>query len=290
MNRTTPNIWQLQAQRDITRLIAALDTPDASVRRRAVGALRVLEAREAVPRLRALLEREFHPQTRQVIEEALQHLTRDDVPTIELEPPPASKEVLLEQLNGNDLDVALRAMRRLSELDDRSVVESLVVVFRNPSRPAKLRLEAAEALLRLESAPASASLLGALRRGDWQIRRNAAAVLGQLEADWCVEPLSQAMQQDPHPVVRRTAAAALRRINTPEARAALGKADPPMVVGPAEEPPTDPSAVLGSPTPIPRRLLDHANLDGSAEGYDSLPPPAWLRPRRAPRRPEEDDR
>ena len=96
------------------------------------------------------------------------------------------------------------------------------MLFRNPLVPTKARLAAAEALLKLESAPAVVTLLGALRRDDWQIRRNAAAVLGQLQASWAVEPLIGALN-DAMPIVRKTAAAALRRIGTPDAVTAAQK-------------------------------------------------------------------
>ncbi|MCD4684596.1 MAG: HEAT repeat domain-containing protein, partial [Anaerolineae bacterium] len=75
-------------------------------------------------------------------------------------------------------------------------------------------------LLKLQSAPAVVTLLGALRRDSWQVRRNAAAVLGQIQATWAVEPLAKALD-DAHPVVRRTAAAALRRIGSADAINAL---------------------------------------------------------------------
>ena len=50
--------------------------------------------------------------------------------------------------------------------------------------------------------------------------RNGAAILGQLKADWAVLPLTRALR-DKNDKVRRTAYAALRYINTDEARAAL---------------------------------------------------------------------
>jgi hypothetical protein len=89
-------------------------------------------------------------------------------------------------------------------------------LFRNPLMPNAARLAAAEALLKLESAPAVVTLLGALRRDNWQVRRNAAAVLGQLQAGWATDALIAALN-DPHQAVQRTAAAALRRINSPDA-------------------------------------------------------------------------
>jgi hypothetical protein len=114
----------------------------------------------------------------------------------------------------------IAAANALGELGDRIAVEPLVMLFQSSSSPPPVRLAAAEALLDLKGAPTIVTLLGALRRDSWQARRNAAAILGQIQATWAVDPLAVAMT-DPHPVVRRTAAAALRRIGTAEAIAAL---------------------------------------------------------------------
>jgi len=75
-------------------------------------------------------------------------------------------------------------------------------------------------LLKLESAPVEVALLGALRSSEWQVRRNSAAILGQLRAGWAVEPLAKAMF-DGNEIVRKTAYAALKRINTPQAQRAI---------------------------------------------------------------------
>ncbi|MEZ4671045.1 MAG: HEAT repeat domain-containing protein [Anaerolineae bacterium] len=95
-------------------------------------------------------------------------------------------------------------------------VEALMVTFNNRNLSARVRLAAAEALIRLQSPTADIALLAALRSERWSVRRSAAAVLGQMDADWAVEPLIKALQ-DPYEVVRRTARAALEHIGTPEA-------------------------------------------------------------------------
>jgi len=94
------------------------------------------------------------------------------------------------------------------------------MIFNDSGVSIEVRLAVAEALLKLESAPVEVALLAALRHSDWKIRRNGAAILGQLKAAWAVEPLAKAVR-DPHPTVRRTAYAALKHIGTPEARKAL---------------------------------------------------------------------
>jgi HEAT repeat protein len=114
-----------------------------------------------------------------------------------------------------------QAANRLADLKERRAVEPLVIAFNNAALPDAIRLTVAEALLRLESAPVEVALLGALRSDRWRVRRNAAAILGQLSASWAVVPLIRILTGDEHEVVRKTAYAALRRINTPDAQSAL---------------------------------------------------------------------
>lgn len=208
------NIWQLQARGDIPGIISALESPDPMIRSRAVRALQTLNATEAVPQLQALHSHEHHPQIRALLDEALHTLQQDT-------PADNKRDLLLKKLQSPKADEVYQAINELGDLGDRTVVEPLVILFRDVEQPAKLRLAAAEALLKLESTPASASLLGALRKPDWQVRRNAAGVLGQLKADWAVEPLIKVLWEDPHSAVRQTALAALRHIETPQAQAAV---------------------------------------------------------------------
>jgi hypothetical protein len=215
---TRPNIWQLQSRRDIQALTKALQYPDPEVRKRAAGALRALDAVQAVPALKTALRSETDAQVRTNLVTALHILDhRTDVNSLI-----KGKDIngLIAALRSRRPENMIAAARALGELGDRIAVEPLVILFQNTSRPPRVRLAAAEALLQLKSAPAVVTLLGALRRDSWQVRRNAAAVLGQIQASWAVEPLIEALD-DPHPIVRRTAAAALRRVGTAEAVAAL---------------------------------------------------------------------
>lgn len=209
-----PNIWLLQTKRDIDGLIAALRYPDPVVRRGAVAALRALSAWQAVPALQAQLAVENDWQVHAAISAALQYLDHD----LHVEIMIRNRDVrgLIKMLNSPRSDDVITACEALGQLGDRNAAEPLIMIFRNLMQPAKVRLAAAEALLKLESAPAVVTLLAALRRNDWQVRRNAAAVLGQLKAVWATEPLIQALK-DPSPIVARTAAAALKHIGTPEA-------------------------------------------------------------------------
>jgi len=204
----------MQSRGEVDALIDALRHSEATVRKGAAAALRALGAWQAVPALEAALIAEHDWQAHAAITAALQYLDRD----IHIETMVKNKDIrgLTKMLNSRRIEDVLTACEALSTIGDRNAAEGLVMVFRNPLLPNNARLAAAEALLKLESAPAVVTLLGALRRDNWQVRRNAAAVLGQLQAGWATEPLIKALQ-DPNVTVRRTAAAALRRIASPEA-------------------------------------------------------------------------
>lgn len=221
-----PNIWQLQAQSDIQGLTTALEHGDAGVRKRAAAALRTLGAASAVPILRNVLEQESDPDARAHLLAALDHLTSEqafddtqDASQPVLEQNRISR--LVAELNHSDPKRTIAATRELAMLNDKLAAEPLVMLFNNAEKPANVRLAAAEALLRLESAPVEASLLGALRSPKWEIRRKAAGVLGQIKAEWAILPLHRTIVNDQHEAVRKTARAALRHIGTPQALAAL---------------------------------------------------------------------
>jgi hypothetical protein len=209
-----PNIWQLQIKGDVDGLIASLRHSESSVRKGAVAALRTLGAWQAVPAIEAALAAETDWQVHAVMMTALQYLDRD----IHIETMIKSRDIkgLSKMLNSPKVEDLLTACAALGQIGDRQGVEPLIMAFRNPMMPNKVKLAAAEALLQLESAPAVVTLLGALRRDNWQVRRNAAAVLGQLQAVWATEPLIKAMQ-DENIAVQKTAVAALQRFGTPEA-------------------------------------------------------------------------
>jgi hypothetical protein len=195
-------------------LIEALRHPDAGTRRGAAASLRALGAWQAVPALQEALDTEGDGLVHAALTAAIQYLDHD----IHVEALIKNRDVrgLAKMLSSSRLDDVATACRALGSIGDRQAVEALVMVFRNPMLPDRIRLAAAEALLKLESAPAVVTLLGALRREDWQVRRNAAAVLGQLRATWATEALIRALG-DPNPTVRRTVLAALRRIGTSQA-------------------------------------------------------------------------
>jgi len=249
-----PNIWQMQSKGDVDSLIEALRHPDAGTRRGSAAALRALGAWQAVPALQAALAIETDWQVHAAITAALQYLDHD----IHVEQLVNNRDVrgLSKMLNSTRIEDVLTACNALGSLGDRLAVEHLVMVFKNSLIPGKVRLAAAEALLKLESAPAVVTLLGALRREDWQVRRNAAAVLGQLQATWAVEPLIKAMNDD-NQDVRRTAAAALRRMGTPDALEALKHFEeaPASEQEPEITPPPNPdTARLEALRPITARL------------------------------------
>lgn len=225
MSVDNQDIWRLQAQYDVQGLTEALKSTDAVRRKRAAAALRAIGARESIPALRVAFEKEADEDARSSIASALVSLA--EVPaheTAEADVQPSVEQTLatrlIRQLESADPAEVIDAAHQLGELGDRQAVEPLVMLFHDVSRSVELRLAVAEALLKLESAPVEVTLLATLRHNEWQTRRNGAAILGQLRAGWAVPPLVNAMR-DPHPIVRRTARAALRRIGTPEARRAL---------------------------------------------------------------------
>lgn len=217
------NIWRLQAQGDIRGLIAALKHGDMVVRRRAAMALRMLGTASAIPALQDVLLAESDPSVREILVSTLAAIL-DQLSTAPSKPSVPSRGTtiaqLIARLSGQNVEHAVRSAQELADQKEKLAVEALMVTFNSRELAARVRLAAAEALIKLESAPMEVTLLAALRSPKWNIRRSAAAMLGQLEADWAVEPLISALR-DEHERVRATARAALEHINTPEARRAI---------------------------------------------------------------------
>lgn len=209
-----PNIWQMQSKHDVDGLMAALMHPDPSVRRGAAAALRTLGAWHAVPALQAALNVETDWQTYAALSAAHQYLDRD----IHIETLIKNRDMrgLSKMLNSKRPDEIIIACEAIAAIGDRLGVEPLVMVFRNTLLPNKVRLAAAESLLRLDGAPAMVTLLQALRRDDWRIRLNAAAILGQLNAVWATEPLIRSLEDSNLDVVKASLLS-LTRLGTPEA-------------------------------------------------------------------------
>lgn len=234
MKDLRPDIWRLQAKFDTQGLVDALTNEDAGIRKRAAAALRALGAVESIPDLKRALDNEQDPDTRANLVAALAALEADTQPA-EDDPPSEDDEPdsdgverveqLVAKLGDDDETVVLDAVNKLADLGNKQAVDSLVVLFNETGAPSQIRLAAAEALLKLESAPVEVALLGALHSDKWRVRRNGAAILGQLRAAWAVQPLATALK-DKSEVVQRTARAALQHINTDEALAALGQTRP----------------------------------------------------------------
>lgn len=276
-----PDIWRLQANADIQGLIKALEDADSGLRRPAAAALRALSAVEAIPVLKRVLDQEHDPETRSAVLAALAALelalrdASEDKPATPV-PPNAHQqavEALVAQMGGTDPKQVVTAALRLAKLKDMRCVEPLIVQFSNRAVPAKVRLMIAEALLELESATGDVALLGALRNPKESIRRSAAMVLGQLGADWAVEPLANALK-DESAQVQQAAQVALSNINTPDARAA-GAAYAKMrtatnpVVNPAVNPATTTTTVTAE-HPAVMADTDEADAAGYAGPQDGL--------------------
>jgi hypothetical protein len=214
-------VWRMQAESDTKGLVAALKDTNPQKRRAAATALRTLSATTAIPGLQDALTLESDPELREVFVSTLEFLFAQNNSS-QTAPTGDNRNIvrLIARLSANHTEQAVRAAQELGDSREKLTVEALMLTFNNRKLAARVRLAVAEALLKLQSATAEISLLAALRSEKWMVRRNAAAVLGQLESDWAVEPLVQALH-DPIEAVRRVARAALERISTPEALAAI---------------------------------------------------------------------
>lgn len=229
------DIWHLKSQLNIQGLIEALESDNAGIRKRATAALRTLGATQALPALRDAYEKETDPEAQIALASALEALKQKTgtlvaPPELQDDQPPV--KMMIAKLQSDHVDTVIQAARELGDLGDKIAVEPLVLLFNDHRQSIHVRFAVAEALLKLESAPIEVALLANLRHSDWHIRRNGAAILGQLKAEWAIQPLARALK-DEHHVVRRTARAALKHIGTPESRKALAQADniaqrPPM--------------------------------------------------------------
>ena len=223
MSTPTPDhIWRLQASANVEGLINALEAEDPVTRRRAAAALRAVGATSALPALRLAISRELDEETRSLLIAVTESLTEESSEDINETRVLTLVDTLVMELNSDDLTTAVTAAQKLGELGDKTAVTPLILKFNDHSAPNNLRLAVAEALLKLESAPAEVVLLASLRHQDWEVRRKGAAILGQLKAEWAVKPLGKALS-DPHPVVRKTALAALKFIGTPDARRVVAR-------------------------------------------------------------------
>lgn len=223
VNNQIPNIWQMQNEDDTAGLAKALQHESPDIRRRAAAALRIIGKTDVIDDLKQALETEKDDKVQQAIHAAIEHLLPQESVVPEEKTPQTRVERLIEHLMGNQPDLSIQAANALSELNDKTSIAPLITLFRNQRRDPKVRLAAAEALLKMNSAPAEVTLLAALRSEKSSLRRNGAAILGQIQAEWAVIPLAIALY-DKNEVVAKTARAALRRIGTPDARKALQEA------------------------------------------------------------------
>jgi hypothetical protein len=219
-------IWRLQSQSDIKGLVAALKDTNPLNRRAAAMALRTLSATTAIPGVQDALLQESDPELREILVTTLETLyaQNKEEQTTTSSPNGTSDNRnivrLIARLSGSHTEQAVRAAQELGDSREKLTIEALMLTFNNRKMAPRVRLAVAEALLKLQSASSEITLLAALRSEKWMIRRNSAGVLGQIEADWAVEPLIQTLR-DPIEGVRRVARAALEKIGSPEALAAI---------------------------------------------------------------------
>ena len=214
-------VWRMQAESDTKGLVSALKDANPQTRRAAATALRALGATTAIPGVQDALMQEGDPEIREILVTTLEFLFAQNNGGQTVQTGDNRNIVrLIARLSANHTEQAVRAAQELGDSREKLTVEALLLTFNNRKLSARVRLAVAQALLKLQSATAEITLLAALSSERWIIRRNAAAVLGQIEADWAVEPLLKALH-DPIEAVRRVARAALERIGTPEALAAI---------------------------------------------------------------------
>jgi hypothetical protein len=284
VNASTPNIWLLQARQDVAGLIEALTDADKDIRKRAATALRILDAAEALPALEAALVIEEDWQAQANISAAIQHLQREE----RLEDLIVQENVpgLIGMLHSADPGEVIGAARALGHIGDTKAAEALIKLFRAADTPDDVRFVLAESLIQLNSAPAAVSLLAGLEREEWQVRRNAVAVLAQLNATWAAPAIAGRLY-DANPMVARTAEAALKRLDTPAAHEALAewrRAQAQATVKPAAPPPPDPPVEVIDDTadedaesvnaaqPVEPPTAGEESADVSAAPTDSPPP------------------
>ena len=243
-------VWRMQTQADVRGLLNTLNDANPLTRRAAATALRALASPTAIPGLQDALMRESDPDVREVLVTALEFLFANrTTETDTLSTDNRNVVRLIARLSAGHTEQAIRAAQELGDSREKLTIEALLMTFNNRKLSARVRLAVAEALLKLQSAPAEITLLAALRSEKWMVRRNAASILGQFEADWAVEPLLKALR-DPIEGVRRVAKAALERIATPEALAAVQLPLPEADTTPAAPPAPAPDKPAETLTPL----------------------------------------
>lgn len=214
---SVPNVQRMFTDGDESGLIDALYHHKPAVRQAAALALADLGSLSASTILPTLMDNEADIKTRQAYWRALAKLG------IELEEPVEDTvavsriDRLIQHLHSGVADASIQAASALAEMNAQSAVPTLLQVFKTTEYPSSVRLAAAKALLTLKQATPEIMLLRGIQYTDWKVRRNSAAVLGALHADWAVEPLGKLLY-DSHESVARTAQNALERIGTAEAQ------------------------------------------------------------------------
>jgi hypothetical protein len=203
-----PTVEKLGAQKDIPRLIKALDC----------------HPNDIIEILFSSFERRYA---------AMEALKAIGAPAI---------DPLIAVLKDRDKDAGTRAAaaRALGEMDDTRLVEPLITSLKDA--PSDVREAAAEALGKMASPMVVVPLVAALKDFDFSVRWRAAEALGKIGDPKGVEPLIAALR-DGEPIVRQCAAEALRKFKDPRADEAVAK-----ISAPAAQPINKPSMAEGSNT------------------------------------------
>jgi HEAT repeat protein len=210
-------IWQLQAARDVDGLVYLLKSRSSAIRLRAAVALRMIADPAVVPALLDALDSESDGDVRRALLATIAGLQETRWGA---RPSHDALGALVRALHEGTESQRVEAALSLGDRGDARASEDLLAIVHDNGASTHLRYTCAEALLKLQAPTVEVTLLGALRHMNWHIRRNGAAILGQMRATWAVEPLTYALF-DEHPHVRRTSFAALKMIDTREARYVL---------------------------------------------------------------------
>jgi HEAT repeat protein len=179
-------------------LLERLEDPEESVRIEALSTLGRTRSRDAVPALLRLWHEE--EDLRPAVVAALA-----DIP-----PGPEALPALLASLEDRDWEVSYDAARALGAMGAEAAAACGPLVRRLEER--RLPHAASYALVRI-GAPAVEELLGALERGDGDLRSWVAFTLGGMgRKARAAVPALAALLEDPDPLVRANAAGALLRI------------------------------------------------------------------------------
>lgn len=193
------DVGTLKEKRDIRALISALKSKDPEVQYHAAEALGDLGDERAVGALISALRDEELSGVRWKAAEALSKI---GVPAV---------DPLIGELRNDDDDVRWKAAIALGEIGDQRAIGPLISLLGDPDRFVRSRAAYALGLI---GGPAVDPLVGALQKGDGNLRWGAAIALGKIHDIRAIDPLIRALA-DKYENVRAESARSLAAIGKP---------------------------------------------------------------------------